>query len=457
MEYLKTYHLIQQTPLIHFQHNQQGATLRASEVKPKLDKFIIRKMGDKIPKNWFIDDTQALNYKMRIVAQGEPQKSETIGTAIELKNEKDRLRRANERNSQQKRNLENKLRKEINEMYFGNMVSDNERDYVQKVEDTYKETVFYSNKIQLTVTCFIEELRNAIDTYIEEFFIVHNFGTRQSKGFGGFVISESEKAGKDPVTLLSEQGYNFFYVDINGSTTFEAMMNHAKNVYAMMKGGYNHTKFDNPDSYVKGYIQRDFIAEFYNEQTGSDKAYIKKHKSLTENEKKNNRYDSYLFTRALLGLADYYDFMRGTNEISGGKVDIFSLGEKSFDIERFKSPITIKIIGNQLLFIFGSFKEICGKEFYFAPNGIPNKNTFDKMSYKDKKTYIESNPDIFIKISTPKKFDNDDIIRFINLFAKYFENNKYKFNNFRNRDINMSKYLTIRIPSKLLRKEYRYD
>ena len=33
--------LKQHTPLIHFQHDQYGATLRASEVKPKLDRFII--------------------------------------------------------------------------------------------------------------------------------------------------------------------------------------------------------------------------------------------------------------------------------------------------------------------------------------------------------------------------------------------------------------------------------
>ncbi|MCB9266438.1 MAG: hypothetical protein H6558_15520 [Lewinellaceae bacterium] len=30
----------QHTPIIHFQHDQDGATLRATEVKPKLDKFI---------------------------------------------------------------------------------------------------------------------------------------------------------------------------------------------------------------------------------------------------------------------------------------------------------------------------------------------------------------------------------------------------------------------------------
>lgn len=39
----RVYTLEQQTPLIHFQYDQPGATLRATEVKPKLDKFIIKK------------------------------------------------------------------------------------------------------------------------------------------------------------------------------------------------------------------------------------------------------------------------------------------------------------------------------------------------------------------------------------------------------------------------------
>jgi len=38
--------LKQHTPLIHFQHDQEGATLRASEVKPKLDRFILTKLGN---------------------------------------------------------------------------------------------------------------------------------------------------------------------------------------------------------------------------------------------------------------------------------------------------------------------------------------------------------------------------------------------------------------------------
>ena len=38
--------LKQHTPMIHFQHDQEGATLRASEVKPKLDRFILTRLGN---------------------------------------------------------------------------------------------------------------------------------------------------------------------------------------------------------------------------------------------------------------------------------------------------------------------------------------------------------------------------------------------------------------------------
>ena len=38
--------LKQHTPLIHFQQDQEGATLRATEVKPKLDRFIIERLGN---------------------------------------------------------------------------------------------------------------------------------------------------------------------------------------------------------------------------------------------------------------------------------------------------------------------------------------------------------------------------------------------------------------------------
>ena len=69
--YKLSFTLKQHTPIIHFQHEQEGATLRATEVKPKLDRFIIDKLkqdGKEVPKEWLVGkgDHPALNYKMKI-------------------------------------------------------------------------------------------------------------------------------------------------------------------------------------------------------------------------------------------------------------------------------------------------------------------------------------------------------------------------------------------------------
>ena len=87
--------LKQHTPLIHFQHDQYGATLRASEVKPKLDEYIIAtefgnnfqkvksylKRGanisdDKLEEK-FENGFRALDYQLKIVAD-EKQKLDVV-------------------------------------------------------------------------------------------------------------------------------------------------------------------------------------------------------------------------------------------------------------------------------------------------------------------------------------------------------------------------------------------
>ena len=92
--------LKQHTPLIHFQHDQEGATLRASEVKPKLDKFIVERDFEndfdkckqyligyatdpntlKSLKEKFDKGYRALNYKIRI-------ESKMIKDSIKLQSE----------------------------------------------------------------------------------------------------------------------------------------------------------------------------------------------------------------------------------------------------------------------------------------------------------------------------------------------------------------------------------
>jgi hypothetical protein len=56
--------LKQHTPMIHFQHDQAGATLRATEVKPKLDRYVRKHLNAKK------DDR--LRYQAHIRPVGDP-------------------------------------------------------------------------------------------------------------------------------------------------------------------------------------------------------------------------------------------------------------------------------------------------------------------------------------------------------------------------------------------------
>lgn len=161
--------LKQHTPVIHFQHDQDGATLRASEVKPKLDRFLLKRLGggnyragyDLASSNGWLSgkgEHPALDYKLKF---------------LKVNNDLIHKIRRNENN--------NPLEKY--EPFFGN------------IGDNYKENlgfVFTGEIIGaeiLTGQTAIFRLLSEAEV-LNIFFALHNFGTRQSKGFGSFTIKQ---------------------------------------------------------------------------------------------------------------------------------------------------------------------------------------------------------------------------------------------------------------------------
>ncbi|HIC77953.1 MAG TPA: hypothetical protein EYP02_02105, partial [Sulfurovum sp.] len=57
--------LKQHTPLIHFQSEQFGATLRATELKPKLDRFLLEHVKG-IPFKENTNGHRSLDYKVKV-------------------------------------------------------------------------------------------------------------------------------------------------------------------------------------------------------------------------------------------------------------------------------------------------------------------------------------------------------------------------------------------------------
>lgn len=344
--------LRQETIMIHFQPQEIGACLRASELKPKLDRFIEKYRKEKIPKQWRLDasgENKALNYKIRIRA------------------------------------MEKFKPEEVEKIYFGNM---------GLKEEEWKQGVFYRKGPEITIICFIPELLKEIEDNIEGFFLLTNFGTRQSKGTGSFrVLKMIDMEGNERVCFENEnlldtvkkykEGPIYGIKYHSNVLDYKERVRDAVMIYNLMKGGINYN-----GDYFKGFIFRYYWKNPH--KARSEKAFIKAY--FFHDEEIN--LDDYQFIRACLGLPDHYDFKntigktkRKESEVEGGKIEV-----QSKDIERFQAPITFKIFGRYMLLLPCEIpQELLDKEFGFS------------MKYNRN----EREPAI---LKTPAKFDINDFI-----------------------------------------------
>lgn len=360
-DFTLTYQLKAHTPMIHFQAKQLGATLRASEVKPKLDKFIVRKLGkENIPEDWFVrGSTTALNYKLHFRALGMGE----IG--------------------------------EPHKMFFGNSSKrPNDPDFTNSLK----------GPCTMRVLCFIPKLREAIDDYIEEFFICSSFGRMQSKGFGSFTVVQRQYTKEQIGAMLCESTgattcYCFPAANYNMAT-----MNRIQLLYSVMKGGFNRTNHaqPQPEQYHRSYL----FEYFHNQDIGNEKAALKKNgisPALVHPENKKDFGEdpqNYQYVRALLGVAEGLEysiaFTERTNAQgvpylvpSGIKTDKHHISISSDVVNRFASPIYFKIIDDTV---------------YMAANRI------DPLILGQKFTFTNQTTRESMELCVPEQFDIDDFM-----------------------------------------------
>ncbi|MDR3259725.1 MAG: hypothetical protein LBT51_08990 [Fusobacteriaceae bacterium] len=394
-QFIFKYKLKQETPLIHFQHSEEGAILRSSEVKPKLDKFIIEQYGGenevrKLYNYWFIDgDHPAFKYKMRFIVDGIPTKSDTIET------EKKRIQPNGSKNKVLPKNP-------INANYFGNMVDlKNCRTPEEKyaaIERSYKETIFYSNSnstIRMEIVCFIPELMEELNKHIIAFFLLNNFGTRQNKGFGSFTVThkEDQKLNYNPISIIKEYfKHRFFVVNNNSSNPMEDI----RKLYKLMKSGVNQN-----GEYFRAFI----YIYMHKKGIGNEKAKMKQKNIVPIVGKKSNtskhecdkppKFDAYKYVRAMLGIGDNVSYLNAVNPengrpVPGGKTTVNISHKESKEnekIERYASPIVFKIVDKRIIIL---------------PYAVNNHIFNQKFMFDNKKVNLE--------IFTPEFFDMDDFM-----------------------------------------------
>lgn len=482
-----TIKLKQHTPLIHFQHDQDGATLRASEVKPKLDKYIINKLKktgeyDKgVREGWIKrkNDKEWLDYKMRF--------EDTIENIHSYETNKKRPYTDWNRNNDRKKGNEivyvyvGQTLKDYNPRKQSLVIREGNNEYIAKRRESDSRVIyalssyncFFANvdaditdmqeyrKVTMAKESFcmvllikdnrLYEIINNKAT-ISSFFLNHNFGTRQSKGFGSFYVDK-----EDPLYDSPEAKYTFGISAINDEKGFKELFKQVELFTKSIRAGIN-VKDDKKNTlfYFKSlafmYCKDELKAEwdkkrvktefYFASPTDRKKDSLSSQRKRYEGEKpdilffdSDNGYD----IRDMLGFSTNEAWMSYKDSIEkkvailkGDKLD-FPRKQDSVPVDRMRSPLLVKPIyddvGSYKVFLVFQDEEVGMEEF---------KNQ-QKICFTSTKEKVVVNGKPLSKrfmLPLPKKFSMENYFAYIfnklhfdiatHVNEKYHERPEYK-------------------------------
>ena len=346
--------LKQHTPIIHFQGDQSGATLRATELKPKFDRFLKKYAfgGNLQSEHKISEDKDALYYKIYINTTSNSKQEFSFKTYISKKD------------------------KDNSNLKVGSYFGD-------------RKSIFYHDEIEIIFISFNSSLLEMIKKYFIDFINITNFGTRQNKGFGSFSVLTMQK---QTVENNTEQSILKYY-----PTTYRALGNEPlqkiMSDYQLLKSGTSNPQYKKSLLFeymcnkqkrwekrmIKEYMKKDYPVVF---------SALKFEREPIKCQKENNFVFEYI--RGLLGISDQIEFLKNNPRDFKDKI-IIQIKSADSSVERFKSPITFKVI-DKLIYVL-------------ATNDIPIKGKKFNFSIKDEEGILNET------IEVPKNFD---IFQFLN-------------------------------------------
>lgn len=321
--------LKQHTPLIHFQSEQSGATLRASELKPKFDRFLLKLKNPNITPSKGPQGELFFDYKVKITTQN--QRIEAVEKHTKFP-----------------------------PLYFA-------RDHKK----------FSTAHLHVEFISFDDKLIKTIKTEFQTFLALTNFGSRSSKGYGSFW---DEKTMPELFVSIAKKSYPKIYM-LSQKVKQETWEKTVGDFYKMVKMGNNH------GGYKKAYLWEYFA------QKGIrwEKRKIKKEfprlayspKGNQPVDVQNPKEENFRFIRALLGLAGHYEF-----KIPGKETVTITCNDSN--IKRMRSPIEFKVINDTVYLLCNEhYKKLYGKSFKFTYGSksfdiiTPKEDEFDLYEFMD--------------------------------------------------------------------------
>ncbi len=391
MAYQLDFTLRQHTPILHFQHNQPGATLRATEVKPKLDRFLISMLlkqravlfdeSNIIEKfrsqpefqEWLIGnsnkDIVALNYKLSFTCnEGE--------VWLPLSNVKETLEKEIIQKAPKTRNAL------LASAFFANNQHFNSKSVSTSKWSEMRFGLLAKEPIQARLICFVPDLLEYIEENIRLFFISNNFGTRQSKGFGSFTIKQinANNVTGDDFGFIKNHIYKAptivaaYYRDYKSD--MKEKISKVAEAWRYLKAGNSHGRYEKSSlmTYfcgnkeirwekraIKKKLKKDFREEVWEKLT-----YKTGKNRIAGCNNESEQDEKFQYIRILMGMAEHneYGVPGRDNSVKITIHDKLSKDEKrkQFAVERFKSPATFKIIDEAILMFLHPIPTLLAKD-----------------------------------------------------------------------------------------------
>lgn len=356
-----TFELKQHTPLIHFQANQSGSTIRGTDFGGFFDKFLKEKYN--------LKNDNFLDYQIRI-SQNE-RKKEMIDTYNPFK-----FRIGEDDKKGFKNNKKCKKCEEKNNCQ----------------EKKGQKACIYNTTV-IKFISFNKEVLKKIKESFPTFISNHNFGALKNKGFGSFYIKD-EKFNTKLIINNSTDVYKF-------TSSVDLVFNDIALLSNMLRSGINNQGF-----YAKSLL---FLYAYEKlKDTTWEKRKIKKHFFDAQLKKQKKQHsgncvftvsDKPYLLRDLLGLSASQNWGR---DYQNGNSDDVMIEKKhtNNEIERIPSPIFFKPIINPDhntkidIYFWGQKRN---------DNEILNQEFSIKCTTSQKKPLI---------IYTPKIFDLNDFLKY---------------------------------------------
>ncbi len=370
--YQLTFTLKQHTPIIHFQHDQEGATLRASEVKPKLDKFIIEELplvAPEIVKKFergynelknARDNKSNSGYRMNVVSNQHTNRFYLFLPEKKLRAVEDSDKRA----ICETLNIEDpKLLTIVGDSpFFANSDKLKQDKETKKFKVSSDIRIAMFNQSPISVYFVFNSTRSGLHELVKYSFpkllACENFGTRQSKGFGSFgIVGCNINSFMEDFKLKHTPCY-----DWGNFVKWEEALKEVNRLWKRVKN----------DSASKESLIRDY---YLKKGIEWEKKIVREKLILNNNSIDEKLPDEFKYVRALLGLAELMDYPFDNKQ----KIKISDSHEQ---ISRFRSPVQFKYFENSLFIGVSKIpSEMLNREFVFF-KGSNAKNSKQKIKIK---------------------------------------------------------------------------